>query len=551
MPYWINALRALLQLIVWRTFLPAICAGLLASCTAILLLGASAGLIAAAALHPPLYTLAVTITLVRACGISRAVLRYLDRWLSHRAAFALLTQLRLRLYTQAEHLLPAKVNGPAQGSLLHDLICGTDILRDFYLRVLSPVLQTFLLTLLGTLFLLPLHPLAPLPLLLAWLLSLLLPLITDSQPLTVAADAADTAYRSILLDYLGGREELFIQPDAPKKLRLDQSAHALHQTQKTLLCHSLQTDTLLTVLQRLLFLTLFVFLAQQTAASALTGIELAIYVLALQTLFAAFAELPAAIRQLLHTRTPARLLLPLQSVPQTNAATPADNPADHSILRVEKLCFSYTDAAPLLENLSFCIQPGEKVAIIGESGCGKTTLFHLLLHLWEPDAGQCFLFGIPYARLSDEAIRQHFGACTQTAYLFNLSIRQNFQRLHPGIDDKTIWHNLQIMQMKAPVQALPEGLDTLVGEDGINLSGGQRQRLLLALAFASPASLLLLDEPTAGLDQSTATKLMNSLLDNLADRTLLLITHELPQAKQMDRILYLPALSYPQGGFTS
>ena len=205
----------------------------------------------------------------------------------------------------------------------------------------------------------------------------------------------------------------------------------------------------------------------------------------------------------------------------------------------DELSFSYEGQLPILQKLNFSLQNGEKLAILGESGSGKTTLFHLLLRLWEPDQGRLSLNSRSYTEYSAAEIRSYFAAAAQSCYIFNETIRECFQRLYPGIADETIWQALEIAQLAAVLREHPDGLERKTGPDGALLSGGQRQRLLLALAFASPAPILLLDEPTAGLDAANSAALTSSFLRHFAQRTLLVITHDQQLADKMDRCLYL------------
>ena len=180
-----------------------------------------------------------------------------------------------------------------------------------------------------------------------------------------------------------------------------------------------------------------------------------------------------------------------------------------------------------------------RIALAGNPNSGKTTLFHLLLRLWEPEQGSLSLNGKNYAEYSAAEIRRHFAAATQSCYIFNETIRECFQRLYPDITDDTIWQALEIAQLAPALQESSSGLERNTGPDGALLSGGQRQRLLLALAFASPAPILLLDEPTAGLDAANASALVSSILHHFSQRTMLIITHDQQLAAKMDRCLYL------------
>ena len=539
-----TTLYRLLRLIYLPSFLPSVLASLFSSLASVLLMASAAYIIASAALHPPLYTLALSITLVRACGIGRAVFRYLDRWLSHRATFALLTRLRTGLYSLAVHLLPLRAPGVTQGALLHEMTYGMEVLKDFYLRVLAPPLLALLLVLLAFSFLFPLQPIAALLVFFAWAASLGIPFTAVLCCPESSLQKADTQYRNLLLDIQAGLSELQCSGSVCAQQQLDKAMEQLqllqcrqeHQQQISDFCSRFVRD--------LFFVLIFALLLQCTIHGQITGIELAVLLLALQTVFAELQPLPEAVRALHRTFAAARDLpadalqpaMPLygqKTTPKNDLETTPD------LLAAYQLSFSYEGQVPILQKLDFSLQSGEKLAILGDSGSGKTTLFHLLLRLWEPEQGSLSLNGKNYAEYSAAEIRRHFAAATQSCYIFNETIRECFQRLYPDITDDTIWQALEIAQLAPALQESSSGLERNTGPDGALLSCGQRQRLLLALAFASPAPILLLDEPTAGLDAANASALASSILHHFSQRTMLIITHDQQLAAKMDRCLYL------------
>lgn len=540
----ISSLPSLLAHAPMGKLLPAGLAALLSSLCSILLLGTSAYLIASAALHPPLYTLALAITLVRACGIGRAAFRYLDRWLSHRAVFHAQEKLRLCLYEKASALLPLREAGVRQGEFLHNLAKGCDALRDFYLKSLTPPALTLLLCLMGTAILLPVVGSAALLLPLLWLLHLLLPGLLDKT-----SDTAPAAipYRDLLADLEEGRRELQSSGSLSVAVeKLHSAARKFARFQENASRRRDRVDTLLLLLDDLLLLALLFRLSLSVLAGSLTGVELAVYLLALQAILAEFASLPEALRNGRDAMKAARSIL---GAPNAPLPSPAKEPkravlrddGSPPLLSVQDISFSYLPGLPVLKNISFSLHSGEKLALIGESGSGKTTLACLLMGLWQPESGQILRNGTAYSQLSPDEIRSTFAPCLQGERLFSASLRENFLRIHPDIREEELWRALDTAQLKDVVLSLPQGLDTPLGEDGCHLSGGEGKRLLVALALASPAPVLLLDEPTAGLDKKTARALMEGILSHLEGRSLLIITHDMLLAHRMDHIYAMPS----------
>ena len=177
----------------------------------------------------------------------------------------------------------------------------------------------------------------------------------------------------------------------------------------------------------------------------------------------------------------------------------------------------------------------------GTPGCGKTTLAELLLKLYPTDHGEIALSGTPYSNLSADIIRSYFSASIQQCHIFSDSIRDNFTRLHPGITDEKIWQALDTACLGNDVRIMPMKLDEPMGENGSRLSGGQRNRLLTALAIASDAPCLILDEPTDGLDKITGARLIENVISHIQQngKTLILITHDAEAASKFPRELLL------------
>ncbi len=209
-------------------------------------------------------------------------------------------------------------------------------------------------------------------------------------------------------------------------------------------------------------------------------------------------------------------------------------------LRLEQICFRYGDGPRVLDNLSLTIQAGEKVALVGASGGGKTTLVQIILGLYPPESGSIYFNGIPVTEIGMDKVREHVATVLQQPALFNDTVRINLTLGRP-CSDKKLWQALQIAQLDETISELDNGLDTLVGRDGIRLSGGQRQRLAIARMVLTNPKLVILDEATSALDTTTEQHLHQALQSFLKDRTTLIIAHRLSAVKQADRALVFEA----------
>jgi ATP-binding cassette, subfamily C, bacterial len=205
-------------------------------------------------------------------------------------------------------------------------------------------------------------------------------------------------------------------------------------------------------------------------------------------------------------------------------------------LRLHRICFRYGDGPRVLNDISLDIRAGEKVALVGASGGGKTTLVQVILGLYPPDSGQVLFDNVPVSDIGMDVVRDNVATVLQHPALFNDSVRANLT-LGRDIDERLLWQALDIAQLADVVRELEQGLDTLVGRNGIRLSGGQQQRLALARMVLSNPRVVILDEATSALDTTTESRLHAALQQFLKGRTTLIIAHRLSAVKQADRAL--------------
>ena len=209
-------------------------------------------------------------------------------------------------------------------------------------------------------------------------------------------------------------------------------------------------------------------------------------------------------------------------------------------MRAENICFSYGEGLKVLDNVNLEIAAGEKVALVGASGGGKSTLVQIILGLYPADSGELYFDGVNIRDIGLNVVRENVATVLQHPAMFNDTVRENLC-LGRDISDEDIWQALEIAQLKDVVESMDDGLKTIIGRSGIRLSGGQRQRLAIARMILADPKVVILDEATSSLDTETEARLHEAMHSFLQQRTTLIIAHRLSAVKQADRVLVFDA----------
>jgi thiol reductant ABC exporter CydC subunit len=503
-------------------------------------------LISRAAEQPPILSLTTIVVVVRFLALARPLTRYLDRLASHDLALRALGPLRARVYERIEPLAPAELGAFRRGELLTRMVGDVDALQGLYLRGLGPPVAGLVVgvaCVVATALLLPAA---------AVVLAAGLALAGVAVPLLAARLVRRAARRQAaargeltaeLVELLGGAAELVAygrEDDALDRVRAADRELVLVARRDALVAGVADAASIAVAG----LTTAGVLALSVTAHDADTLDRVLVATLALLALssFETVAPLPGAARDLTRTLAAGRRVLELTTREPAvrDPDRPAPAPMPPVAVALEGVTARYPGAAlPALEHVDLRIEPGERVALVGPSGVGKTTVTNLLLRFLDPEEGRVSLDGRDLRSLRQEDVRRVFALAGQEAHVFDSTIRENLRLARPGASDTELSGALAQARLADWVATLPEGLDTQVGEDGTRLSGGQRQRLVVARALLADAPVLLLDEPTAHLDPPTAEALVRDVLAAADGRSVLLITHRPEGLDLVDRVVTL------------
>ncbi|MFJ4011604.1 thiol reductant ABC exporter subunit CydD [Streptomyces sp. NPDC090026] len=525
--------------------------GTLALASAVGLMAVSGWLISRASEQPPVLHLMIAVTATRAFGIGRAVFRYAERVVSHDAVLRMLAETRVAVYRGLEAITPAGLGGRRRGDLLSRLVADVDGLQDYWLRWLLPAGAAALVgagTVGFTGWLLPeAGAVLAVGLLVAGagvpLLSGAVARRAERQLAPARGSLTDT-----VVDLLRGAAESTVAGARPRKLAAVREADG----RLTRIAARGAAATALGGGLSALVCGLTVLGAAAVGLRAvqegrLSGVALAVVVLTPLAAFEAVAGLPLAVQYRKRVeRSAERVYEVLDApVPVREPSSPAEPPATPFPLVLRGVGARYgTDAPRALCDVDLTLTPGRRVAVVGTSGAGKTTLAQVLLRFLDTDSGRYTLGGTDAGTLDGDTLRRFVGLCAQDAHLFDSSVRENLRLARPDASEEELRRALGAARLLDWADALPEGMDTLVGEHGARLSGGQRQRLALARALLADFPVLVLDEPAEHLDLVTADGLTADLLAATrtrsgAGRATVLITHRLRGLEAVDEVVVL------------
>ncbi len=477
---------------------------------------------------------------VRGAAITRTAARYFERLVSHDGTFRVLQHLRVFTFSKLLPLSPAGLSGYRKGDLLNRLVADVDTLDHLYLRVISPLFGALVVILTVTVGLswLDWHLAVILGGLMLLTLLVLPPLFYRAgRPAGIALTSLRGQYRSQLTDWLQAQAELALY-GAAKLFRqnLDETEARWMAAQKRQASLMGLSQGLLTVITGFTVVLILWLSAGGIGHLTEPGAYIALFVFCALAAFEALAPVGGAFLHLGQVMASAtRVTEVINQQPAVHfARTPL--PAREGIsLSIKDLSFSYGNHHPALDCLSLDVAKGEHVALLGRTGCGKSTLLQLLTRAWDPQHGSLLLNGQPLQQWDEASLRASTSVVTQRVHLFSNTLRENLLLASAQSSDAQLVEVLNQVGLGGLLED-DLGLNAWLGEGGRQLSGGELRRLGLARALLHNGDLLLLDEPTEGLDAETEQQILALLHEVAKDKTMIMVTHRLQGLQQFDKI---------------
>ncbi|MGU6049197.1 heme ABC transporter ATP-binding protein/permease CydC [Klebsiella aerogenes] len=480
---------------------------------------------------------------VRGAAIIRTAGRYFERLVSHDATFRVLQHLRVATFSKLLPLSPAGLARFRQGELLNRIVADVDTLDHLYLRVISPLVGALVVILVVTIGLSVLDVTLALTLggiMLATLL-LLPPLFYRAgKPTGEQITQLRGQYRQQLTSWLQGQAELmlFNASDRYRK-QMEKTEQRWQEAQRRQAELTALSQALMLLIGGITVIAMLWMASEGVGGNSQPGALIALFVFCALAAFEALAPVTGAFQHLGQVIASARRITQItEQQPEVTFSQQTPQSFSQVALTLNEVTFSYPQqSAPALKDISLQVAAGEHIAILGRTGCGKSTLLQLLTRAWDPANGQIQLNGQPLSELSETTLRQAMSVVPQRVHLFSATLRDNLLLAAPQVSDARLAEILARVGLEKLLE--DSGLDSWLGEGGRQLSGGELRRLAIARALLHDAPLMLLDEPTEGLDATTESQILDLLSEVMRDKTVLMVTHRLRGLARFNQIIVM------------
>lgn len=482
---------------------------------------------------------------VRGLAIGRTISRYFERLVTHDATFRVLAELRISVFKKLIPLSPSGLNHFRNSELLNRLVADVDTLDTLYLNLLSPFISAIMVITfmaIGLSFVSALLAVIICSTLLALLFIFPAIFYRLGQKSGKKIIQARAEYRSQFIEWIQLNAEFLLfglVPQMTQKLEKTEQTWLHSQSKESQLTGF--SNALLTFINGILVCVVFLLVTTAIDASSADNPEALVALVIFCVMASAEILMPIGIAflhlgQLITAAERLNDLIEQRPLVEFNGSTRWQKIAENQpLVRFEKVTFNYpSNHQATLNGLSFEVNKGQKVAILGKTGSGKSTIFQLLNRHYDPTSGQILLANCNVADYPEAILRSHLVTLSQRVHIFSQTLRDNLLMGNPQATDEQL--KLVLEQVELAYLLQEQDLDLWLGEGGRPLSGGEQRRLGLARVLLSNAELVLLDEPTEGLDRETEQQILMLIFAHCQARTLLMITHRLQGLERFDRV---------------
>ncbi|BCD90585.1 cysteine/glutathione ABC transporter ATP-binding protein/permease CydC [Francisella halioticida] len=478
---------------------------------------------------------------VRSFSLGRIVSRYGERVLTHEATFRILTDIRVWFYEKLEPLAPSHLHKYKSGDLLTRLVNDIAALDNLYVRILSPTIVFILASVtVALLFCFFSFTLALLTFVALLFIGFVIPLFSSvlAMKKSYSLNNISAELKTNITEHVNSLAELKIfDLDGKhfKKIR-QQNSNLLKQEEKISIISGF-SSALMTLALGLTVVMVTIFAVNLTQQGYINGAFIALIFLAIMAVFESIMPLPLAYQYLGKTLSASRRILNITDAKPDIEFSDTELDVNQSNIDFKNVSFGYTSEQSVLKDFSLEIIENQKVAFFAPTGRGKSTIINLLARFWDTNSGEIFIGNRNIKEFSEDQLRNLMTIINQSPHIFNTTIRENLLLAKSDATDEELKSALEKVQLKDYLESLPKGLDTWTGELGRHLSGGQQKRLALARAFLQDKPILILDEPTEGLDKNTENLVFKNLLELMNSKTVIFITHNAKLLDNFDKVI--------------
>lgn len=482
---------------------------------------------------------------IRALAISRTASRYFERLSAHDATFKGMKQIRCWFFKQVIPLAPGTLETQQNADLLNNMTNDINRLDSLYINLLIPFFVAILLILTVSGFIAVYSPLFSLLILLQILLCIfIIPLMIkkrfQSEIKNIVPVISEIKSKQLELTQAMAEIKVYAVETIFKQGLIQASGKLIDHQKKLSQATALNSAAglFLSVLSLVFSL---IFSAELMKNTQITGPEVIMLVFLILAVFEWLMPLSQTIQQLPLTQASAKRVKHISTLkPSIIDPTKTTILPEQFSIQLNHVSFRYDKHSPwLLKNINLDIQPGEKIALIGPSGSGKTSLIQLIMRFYSPEQGQ-LLYGIDKAEdFSRHQVFKQFSLLSQKTCLFSESLKKNLLKAKPDATDAELIQALKQTGLTEFLTNLPKGLNSWLGENGTRVSVGEARRIALARVILKNSPVLILDEPTEGLDQQTEIRLFKVLKEFSQDKTLILVSHKKHGLELVDKVYQL------------